>query len=140
MRLREVKSHTISHTAGRWPSWNAYPDVSESRFRGRSPSQKTEAPPNRAEHAFRRMQPGGSLWEGISLAGPPTMKPLRQRKSIRASLSFQGTPGQLGPTLLGWGNCQETQERRAPSPLHFVSRLPDHSHLTILSGIIRVSG
>lgn len=96
--------------------------MSDSRFRGCSPSQKREAPPSRVEHAFTGMQPGGSLWEGISLAGPPTMRPLR------ASLSVQGTLGQLGPTLLGWGSCQEARREGLPT-LAFHHQPPHHSHL-----------
>ena len=48
LRSREVKSNARSHIAGRWPRWDSYPDVLDSRLRGCSPSQ-TERSPTKEE-------------------------------------------------------------------------------------------
>lgn len=59
------------------------------------------------------------------MAGPPTMRPLR------ASLSVQGALRQLGPTLLGWGSCQELGEKGSP-PSHSTTSF----HLTHIYNLI----
>ena len=108
LRSREVKPDTRSDIAGRWPRWDSYPDVLDSRFRGCSPSQTERSPTKEGFHAFGRMQPGGSLWEGSGLAGPHTKRPHRQTQCTRASPSVQGTLGQRNHIPSGWGKCQET--------------------------------
>lgn len=85
LRSREVKPDAGSHMAGRWPRWDSYPDVSDSRFRGCSPSQTERGHTKQGFHVFGRMQPGGCLWAGSGLAGPHTKRPRRQRQCTRAS-------------------------------------------------------
>lgn len=127
LRSREVKPDAGSHIAGRWPRWDSYPDVPDSRFRGCSPSQTERGCTKQGFHVFGRMQPGGCLWVGSSLVGPHTKRPHRQRQCIRASLSVQRTLGQRGHTPSGWGKCQETYLKDSclqallPRPLHFTT-------------------
>lgn len=155
LRSREVKPDAGSHIAGRWPRWDSYPDVPDSRFRGCSPSQTERGCTKQGFHVFGRMQLGGCLWVGSSLVGPHTKRPHRQRQCIRASLSVQRTLGQRGHTPSGWGKCQETylkdskccskylkvSKRCFPDPcISPPVRFPDHSPwlqslLTISSGI-----
>ena len=123
LRSREVKSNARSHIAGMWPRWDSYPDVLDSRLRGCSPSQTERSPTKEGFHAFGRMQPGGSLWDGSGLAGPHIKRPHRQRQCIKASPSVQ-TFGQHDHTRTGWGKGQETYledgclQMLLPQPLH----------------------
>ena len=107
LRSREVKPDAGSHIAGRWPRWDSYPDVSDSRFRGCSPSQTERGRTKQGFHVLGRMRPGGCLWVGSSLVGPHTKRPHRQRQCIRASLSVQGTLGQRDHTPSGWESARK---------------------------------